>query len=94
MIFSHGNLALALGERLAVLQRNQARNFFTASMQFIGNLVEQFPASFSRKVPPAQERRLCVCNGLRHPGPVHRRHPGESFPGGRVVHLVCRFRNR
>ena len=47
VVDGHGHLALALRQRLAILQRDQARNFFTPTMQFAGDLVKHFAAPFS-----------------------------------------------
>ena len=70
VVHRHRHFALALSERLAVLQRNQPGNFFPAPVQLVAYLVEQFATAFARKLTPGLKGRVRVLNGLGHSRPI------------------------
>ena len=79
------DLAERIGERLAVIPRDQARHLLPVAVHEVAEGEEDLAARDERRVAPGGECRLRSSHGLVDLGLPAARHPGEHLASRRVV---------
>ena len=87
VIFGHAHLALALRQRLAVFQRDDAGDFVCALVHFVGDAQQQSAALLGCEAAPRGVRRLCGYERIAHLVAIDRGHAGERLAGRGVLYM-------